>query len=281
MAVSTVSSLNSLFNTVFEDAIFVAREQNLMAGLVTNYTGQGMAARQLGIYPQLTAATRTEGIDYANATEFDKTLQMTITPSSKIVQTVMTDQRIATDPDDARGDAAREMGAALATKIDTDLVDLFSGFSTSKGTANNALTLANMGAAISVLRTNKAPNPLYVVIHPYQWHDIWALLGTPASNQAFLGDVANEAMKAFYVGTFLSASWFVDSNITIDGNTDATGAVFHREALALDTRKAPTLEVERDASLEGWELNLTAWYGVAERRDSFGVKIISDVTEPT
>lgn len=170
MTVSTVASLNSLFNTVFEDAIFVAREQNLMAGLVTNYTGTGMANRQLGIYPQLTAATRTEGVDYSSATEFTKTSQMTVTPSSKIVQTVMTDQRIATDPDDARADAAREMGSAIATKIDTDLVDLFTGFSASKGSANAALTIANMGAAIAKLRNNKAPNPLYAVLHPYQWH---------------------------------------------------------------------------------------------------------------
>ncbi len=281
MTVSKVSSLNSLFNTVFEDAIFVAREQNLMAGLVTNYTGQGMANRQLGIYPQLTAQERTEGVDFAAATEFTKTSQMTITPTSKIVQTVMTDQRIATDPDDARMDAAREMGGALATKIDTDLVNLFSGFSTSKGSANSSLTIANCGAAISVLRNNKAPNPINFVLHPYQWNYIWVLLGQPAATYDFLGDVANEAMRAFTVGQFLGATWYIDANISVDSNSDATGAVFHREALALETRKAPTLEYERDASLEGWELNLTAWYGVAERRDSFGVKIISDATEPT
>lgn len=111
--------------------------------------------------------------------------------------------------------------------------------------------------------------------------DIWVLLGQPAANQAFLGETANEAMKAYAVGMFLSAQWFIDANISVDSSDDAIGAVFHREALALDTRKAPTLEIERDASLEGWELNLTAWYGVAERRDSFGVKIISDATEPT
>lgn len=281
MAVSTTTSLASLFNTVFEDAIFVARENNLMAGLVTNYVGQGMANRQLGIYPQLTAQTRTEGVDYANATEFTKTSQMTVTPSSKIVQTVMTDARIATDPDDARADAAREMGAAIATKIDTDLVDLFTGFNTGKGTANSALTIANVGAAIAVLRNNKAPNPTYVVLHPYGWYDIWTLLGQPAATYDFLGEVANEAMRAFTVGQFLGATWFIDANISTDTNSDAIGAAFHREALALDTRKSATLEYERDASLEGWELNLTAWYGVSERRDAFGVKITHDATEPT
>jgi hypothetical protein len=281
MAISTVASLNSLFNTIFEDAIFVMREQNLMAGLVTNYSASGMQGRELGIYPQLSAQTVSEGVDYSNATEWDKTLQMTITPKEEMVQVVLTDQRLATDPDDARGDAAREMGGAIATKLDEDLVGLFSSFSTQKGTANNALTIANCGAAVAVLRAAKAPNPLYFVLHPYQWHDIWTLLGQPVANQAFLGDTANEAMRSYYVGNFQSATWFVNSNIDIDSNSDATGAVFHREALALDTRKAPMMEVERDASLRGWELNMTAWYGVAVRRNNFGVKIISDATEPT
>lgn len=281
MALSKVSSINSLFNTIFEDALFVMREQNLMAGLVTNYTATGMQNRQMGIYPQLSAQTVAEGVDYANATEWTKTNQMTITPAEKMVQVVITDQRIATDPDDARADAAREMGGAIATAIDVDLVNLFSGFSVTKGTANNALTIANCAAAISVLRNAKAPNPLYFVLHPYQWQDVWALLGSPAANQAFLGDLANEAMRSYFVGSFLSATWFTSANITIDANSDATGAVFHREALALDTRRAPTMEVERDASLRGWELNMTVWYGVAERRDSFGVGIISDATEPT
>lgn len=281
MTISTVTSLNSLFNSIFEDALFVAREQNLMAGLVTNYVGTGMANRQLGIYPQLSAQTRTEGVDYANATEFTKTSQMTLTPTSKIVQAILTDQRIATDPDDARADAAREMGGAIATKIDTDLVGLFSGFSGGKGSANNALTITNCAAAIALLRNNKAPNPITVVLHPYGWFDIWVLLGQPAATYDFLGETANEAMRAFAVGQFIGAQWFIDANISVDSSDDAIGAAFHREALALDTRKAPTLEIERNASLEGWELNLTAWYGVAERRDSFGVKLTHDATEPT
>ena len=281
MAISTVTSLNSLFNTIFEDAIFVAREQNLMAALVTNFTGEGMADRKMGLYPTLTAQTRTEGVDYANATEFTKTNGMTSSPSSKIVQAIVTDQRIATDPQDARADAAREMGAAIATKIDSDLVALFSSFTTGKGSANSSLTIANVSAAIAVLRNNKVQNNINVVLHPYQWHDIWSLLGQPAATYAFLGDQANEAMRAYAVGEFLSARWFIDANITIDSNDDAIGAAFQMEALALDTRKAVSLEVERDASLEAWELNMTAWYGVAVRRNTFGVKITCDATEPT
>lgn len=281
MTVSTIASLNGLFNVIFEDAIFIAREQNLMAGLVTNFTGSGLAARDMGTYPQLTAQTRTEGVDYANAQEWKKTLQMALQPSSTIVQTVVTDQRIATDPQDQRADAATEMGAAIATKIDTDLVNLFTSFTTGKGSAGSALTIANVGAAVAVLRNNKVMNNINVVLHPYGWHDVWVLLGQPAATYAFLGDQANEAMRAYAVGEFLSARWFIDANISVDSNDDAVGAAFQMQALALDTRKAISLEVERDASLEGYELNMTAWYGVAVRRNTFGIKITHDATEPT
>ena len=111
--------------------------------------------------------------------------------------------------------------------------------------------------------------------------DVWVELGQPAANQAFLGDLANEAMKAFFVGQMLAAQWFTSANIAIDGSDDAVGAAFHREALAIDTRKEMTMEPERDASARLWELNMTAGYAHGVRRNTFGVKLTHDATEPT
>lgn len=284
MAISKVSSLNDLFNKIYEDAIFVAREQNLMTSLVTVYGATGMATRYLPIYPQMSATEVAEGVDFTAATEWTKSTQMTLTPKIAKTQAILTQARIDTDPDDARNDLALEMGGAIATKIDTDLVDLFTGFSTGKGTANNALTIANVGAALSVLRKNKAPNPLYVVLHPYGWHDIWVQLAQPAATYDFLGETANQAMRDYAVGNFLSAQWFTSANISIDANDDAVGAVFNRQALAFDLRQAPIMLTDFDASIAGggaYELNMEVWYGVAERRDTFGVKLTHDATEPT
>jgi len=168
----------------------------------------------------------------------------------------------------------------LRRAIDSDLVDLFSGFTTDKGAAGSALSIARCAKAISKLRANKAPNPLYFVLHPYGWHDIWLELDQPSTNQAFLGDVANQAMREFYVGNWMAAQWFISANIDVDDDDDAVSGCFHREALALDTRKPPTLEPERDASKRAWELNLYAWYAVGERRDSYGVGLTHDATEP-
>jgi hypothetical protein len=208
-------------------------------------------------------------------------LKYTLTPTVKMAQALLTDEDVQTDPDNAVQDCAAELGGAMATKIDVDLVGLFSGFSAGKASAGNALTIANCAAAISVLRTNKTPNPLYFMLHPYGWHDVWVELGQPGANQAFLGDIANQALRSFFVGAFLAANWFTNANITIDANADAIGAVFSPQSLGFDEREAPSLEPERDASRKATELNLSAGYAVGELRDEYGVKLTHDATEPT
>lgn len=282
MAYSKVSDLNSLFHTIYEDTLFVARENNIMSNLVTNYSARGWMDRVIAAYPTITAETVGEGVDFANPTTWSKTSSVTLSPSEAMAQVVLTDRRIETDPEDARRDASLEMGNAIGAKIDVDLLALFSSFTTNTvGTANSSLTLDNMAAGISKLRTSLAPNPLYVVLHPYGWHDIWNELGTPAATYAFQGEMANQALRSFFVGNWLAAQWFISANITVDGSDDAVGAIFNPQSLALDTRKAPTMEPERDASLRAWELNISAGYAVGVRRQAFGCAVTHDATAPS
>ncbi len=279
--VSKVSSLNGLFNDIYADTMFVARDSNLMAALVTGYSARGYATRTVPIYPSLAATSVAEGVDYTNAVEWTKTDAVDFVPGEIMSQVVLTDRRIQTDPSDARRDASIEMGGAIATKIDEDLVGLFSDFATDKGTAGSALTITRCAAALAKLRVDKVRAPFSFVLHPYGWHDIWTELAQPAVNQAFLGDTANQAMRDYFTGNFLAAMWFTSANISIDGSDDAVSGVFNREALALDTREAPTLEPERDASKRAWELNLHAGYATGVRRDDYGVALTHDATEPS
>ena len=173
MAVTTVSDLNGLFNTIYERALFVARERTLMAGLVDNRSATGWMTRNISIRPQITAVSVTETQDFNSPTTFGKSTQATITPGEIMSQVVMTDRDLETDPDGARVDAVQELGASIATKIDVDLVTLFSSFTTDKGDgANNTATLANFAAAAAVLRYNHAQNygALTAVLHPYHYH---------------------------------------------------------------------------------------------------------------
>ncbi len=281
MTISTVADLNSLYNLIYEDALFVAREVNLMVGLVRNFSATGYMARKLGIRPTLTAKEKPEGVDFQDAQLFDKQLKATLTPTVKMAQTILTDEAVQTDPDNARTDAAQELGGAIATKIDVDLVTLFASLTKEKGAAGAAMTIAKCAAAVSVLRNSLAPNPFYFVLHPYGWHDIWVELGQPASQKAFLGDLANEAMRSFFVGSWLAATWFTSANIDVDSNDDAVSAVFNPQSMGFDSREEPVLEPERDASRKAVELNMSAGYAVGILRQEYAVKITHDATEPT
>lgn len=282
MAISTTSNLNSLYNDIFEDALFVARENTLMTQLVRNFSANNFYDRKGGIYSQATVQTLTEGQDFANAQDFNKTLKYTLTPTEKGSQFVLTDIMVMNDPDDSRSAAAFELGSSMAQKIDTDLVSEFSNFTTDKGDgAGSSATISNFASAISVLRNQNAPMPIYAVVHPYHWHDIWVELGQPASNQAFLGDAANQAMRDFFMGRFLSISWFVSANISVDASDDAISGVFNPQSLGFDARIAPYLAPERDESLRATELNMIAGYATGVLRQEYGVKFTADATEPS
>lgn len=282
MAVTTTTALGGLFSSIYEDALFVARETNIMTALVTNYSATGWMTRNISERPQITAASVAEGVDYASPSTFGKTPKANLSPGEVIAQVVITDQDIDTDPNDVRRDASTELGAAIAAKIDSDLCSSFSSFTTDKGTgAGNAATIASFAAATAVLRNRHVQNPIYVVAHPYHWHDVFVQLGQPAANYSLLGDIANQALRDYFVGRWINVLWFTSSNITVDGSDDAISGVFSPQALAFDSRRAPRLEPERDASLRAWELNMTAGYAYGARRSTYGVKYTADATEPT
>ena len=283
MAVGTTSNISGFFNTLYERAMFVLREQNLMAGLVTPLSGRGLAPRKQGIYPQITAAEVAEGVDYSAQNTWSKSSKMTLTPKIAKAQVVITESQRDTDPDDTMNDASDELGMSLATKIDVDLVGVMGSFANDAGAVGSALTLKRTAAAMSRLQNAKARAPFYYVLHPYGWYDVWVELGQPTANQSFLGDTANAALRDYAVSSFNGATWLTTSNISVDSSDDAISGLFTREAIALDVRKSPEMNVDEDPSIAGYgyEINMETWYAVGTRRDEHGIKLTHDATTPT
>lgn len=281
MAVTYLSELNSLYNTIYERAIFVAREMNLMAQLVDNRSASGWMNRVVPTRPQITAVAVNENTDFASPTTFGRSVQATLTPIEIISQVVLTDKSMETDPDSAVQDAAFELGASIAAKIDADLCGLFDNFSEQKGTAGGTAALNTFAAAISVVSANYARQygPINVVTHPYHWHRIWLELGKPTTN-VVASDVANQALRDYYVGNIVGANWYVSSNMGTVASDDAYSGVFSRPALMLDVRRPARLEEQRDASARASEWNMTAGYAVGIVRDAMGAGVIADASEP-
>ena len=279
----TTTDLNSLFNEIYEEALEVAYEETIMAMLVTNYVGTGLAARKVGIDPSGNVQKVAEGTVYSGGQPWGKDLLATLEPEIYKSQFLLTQTQIDTDPDDSVARASRTLGREIAQAVDIDLLALFSGFSTDKGSAGGTMTSGIVGAALAVLQANRAGRPWNIVLHPYQWNPIWVSLGRPDTNKAFLGDIANQAMRDYAVSDWLASRWFVSANIAIDSNDDAVAGVFSREALGLDIRKDFELDVKYEGEIagRGWRLDAELHAAVAEIRDGFGIAITSDASEPT
>lgn len=276
MAVTTSSTLDDLFVNIIAQARFTAEEQSLMLGLVTQYNIGNEAGKTIQVpkYPAISAADLTEGTDMSSTTV--STSSVSVTVGEVGAQVILTDLATmgAGNPADELGTV---LGNAIATKIDTDLIALFDGFSSSFGTAGSETSVADLFKAAATLRANKVTGSMAAVVHPYQAYAIKANLTNTFANPNG-GDAQNEAMRNGYVGTIAGIDVYESANVTIDGSGDCKGAVFAPEALAIAMKRDFQIAPQRDESLRAWELNATAVYGVGELDDSYGVEVLGDAT---
>ena len=284
MAVTSIADLNGLYNTIYDRVLFVAREANLMVNLVTNKSARGWMTRNISIRPQVSAVSVAETQDFNTPTTFGKSTLATLTPGEIMSQVVLTDQDQETDPDGALVDAQRELGMSMATKVDVDLLSLFTSFTTDKGDGANATaTFAKFAAGVSVVLnvTKKSDGNPMAVLHPYHWHDLWLELGKPAATLPNLVGITEQALRDYFITTLLgNVSIFTSSNISVDGSDDAISGIFTRSAIYLDTRRDVRIEMERDASARAWEINCNAGYAYGLVRSTYGVKFTADATAP-
>jgi N4-gp56 family major capsid protein len=276
MAATTSSTLDDLFANIIMQARFTAEEQSLMAGLITRYDIGNVAGTTIQVpkYPAVTAADLTEGTDMSSTTV--STSGVTVSVGEVGAQVLLTDMAAM-----GAGNPAQELGTVLgnsiATKMDTDIIALFDGFSTSIGAAAQEITVADLFKAAATLRNNKAQGGYVAVVHPFHAYQLSANLTNTFANPNG-GDLQNEAMRSGFVGSIAGIDVYQSANIAVDGNGDAKGLCFAREAMCIAMKRDFNLETERDASNRAFELNATAVYGVGELDDSYGVELFFDAT---
>ena len=274
MAATTSTTLDDLFANIIAQARFTAEEESLMLGLVTRYDIAGNEGKVIQVpkYPAITAAALTEGTDMTSTTVSTSSVDITVAEVG--AQVVLTDLAAM-----GSGNPAQELGTvlgnAIATKMDIDLLALFDGFSASIGAAAQEITVADLFKAAATLRNAKAQGEIFAVVHPFHAYQLKANLTNTFANPNG-GDAQNTAMANSYVGTIAGVDIYESANIVIDGNDDAKGAVFSREALAIAMKRDFQIETQRDASLRAFELNATAIYGVGELDDTYGVEMFFD-----
>ena len=289
MALNTEAAISAFVNPVFEDVLFVARDNNVMLPTVTQFNDrQGLAVRKNQEYGTAAILSIGEQDDLTSQT-FTPSNLATLTPAEAGGQFFVTDSRFESDPFDVHADASTELGLATALKIENDLIGLFPQLTGgSVSSAGTAVTWGNIQALQAQLRAQRAPFPYACVMHPYQWNALAkaAAVGATVTNAPNFQD---SVMAKYYVGSMGPTDFFVTSNttdlgtVTLGATGGGTGVVgmYSQLALAIDWRRAPRIEPERDASRRGLELNISTIYAVGAWRPKFGVYGVFDCTKPT
>lgn len=278
MAGTTTTTLNDLLPQIVAEAMFVANERSIMRNLVRNVVlppGSGKVVTVPRWPTQSVGAAITEGdeVEVSNVS----TDGTTITVATFAIRTLVSDLAKAASAADVVADLGRLFGEAMAKKVDTSLLGLFTGFTNEVGNASTALSAASIAQAVAKLRAASVPqDALACVVHPYVAYDLKKdLTNTWVNPNA--GIIQNEAMLTGYVGTLFGVPVFESANISDTGTAgDYVGAVFHRDALGLAMIGDLTIETQRRASYVGDDVVASMHFGVAELYDTYGCKITAD-----
>ena|SRR3990167_1411818 len=278
MPYNTEADIATFVNTVWADALLVARDNNVMAPLVTNFGDiTGLAVRKNAKYGTAVFNQITE-VDDLSSQSFTPTVDQTLTPYEYGAQFFVTDSRLETDIFALRSDAASELGAAYGQKIDGFLSGLFSSFTggTVGGTTSN-MTWATFLAGLTAMRRAMAPRPWRCVLNPEQYMCLGTAIapGVTVTNAPQLQD---EFVRQYYVNTVAGVDIYIDGNITAAATV--AGGFFSPSALALDMRRPFRMEPERDASRRGIELNVSSIFAYGVWRPQYGVVILTAGTAP-
>ena len=233
--------------------------------------------------PTLTAGALTEGTDLTANTAFSPTA-VTLTVGEVGLKLTLTDL-MAMGGIVGAAHYGQEAGKAVAEKRTSDLVALMSGFSNSVGTTNTDMTEAFFLNAIAQLRGAKVPSPYVAVLHTDTYYkeligaiggSYTALTTTGQGVRAESNDLPG-AGQGGTVGQLYGVNTLITPLVAEDGNSDKINGMYApARAIGYVEKWAIRPELERDASLRGSEIVVTAAYAVGETDDVSGVRIVSD-----
>jgi len=284
MATTYTSDITGLYSNIVQSALYTLNEQTIIRPVVRNYdmTGTPGLTAQVPIYPALSAAAVAEGTDLASTISTFTTSSKTLTASEVGVMVELSDLAAESANEDVAAAVGRQIGAAMAEKVDTDLAGLFSGFSTVVDKSSAAVTVQDIFKAAATLKANKADqNGAFVcVLHPYQAYDIkQQLTNAGATMNHSLSDVGNVALLNGFIGRIAGVDIFESTVVSgADSAGSYFGAVMTQDALGYMVKRSMRIETERNASKRSLEIVGSMAYAVSELFDEYGVAIKSDAS---
>lgn len=263
-AINIWDDVDNYARYIQEDTNFVVRETYMLQNLITTFNDmRGSNLRKNYTYNQMSAATLVESTDLTSST-FAGTANQTLTPVEIGLMAMVSDQRAESmTPENTVTDVARELGFACGDLIEgaiyKDFKTLTGG---SLGGTATAITFTILANAIALCRyANKSSSvPLACVVHGYHWNILAKSASIAGATVATAPGYIDEITRTGYVGTFMGVPLYQIYQTPTTGGTAvfAQGAVFPRDALAIDWRRPIRVEGQRDASMRGSEFTCSA-----------------------
>jgi len=265
-------------------AVRYTEEHNAPAmALTEQFTlGKGNKSVTVPKVGQMTISDLTDGQDIIDTEEIGMTT-VDLTSSEVGAKVVLTDKLVAQSVTNVFNMVGRQLGDGMARKKDNDVTALYQNLDATLGLATRPFSVLNATGCIAYAKANRFGTQLYMIHHP---NAVAAFVKsgavTPSATYPVPDGWSADLLKDFYVGLrpLNGVSLFEDGNITVDSLDDAYGAIADKSAIATLTSQKVRTERERDASLRGTELVMTADYGVFELDGSKGAALLYDASVP-
>src|SRR3972149_145679 len=245
---------------------------------VADISGDSTLTVDFPKWPLLSASDLTEGTDAANTAV--NTTSTPVPADEAGIMITVTDMLLNSAGIGGLLPYARELGKALANKIDTDLLAEGPDFTNSVGATGVDMSEANFLEAIYALESGNATGPYAAVLHPVQVHDLrMALKATTGAvwggPSAPAGDIG--ALTSLYGGDVFSST----NCALVNTGADRQGGMMpvgNQSGLAYVLKTGAKTEFQRDASLRATEIVVTAIYGdeCVNPASNGGVKMVTD-----
>ena len=268
---ATTGQLESAQAIVIAETLFTMEHSTPCKNLFTKYTlGKGEKQITVPKVGQMTAKDLVDGTDITDSEAIGMTTT-DLTTAEVGLKVILTDKLVRQEKPEMFRVVGRQMGDAVGRKVDTDCIALFDGLSNAAGASGAGLNLRSFLAAVSWMKTQKAPRPWACVHHPYAIYKLAQTVTTTAGTYPFPRGFSEDLLRDFWNLTIDHVGVFDDGNIT--AGVASKGAIFSKDCFCYIESLAPNVERDRDASLRATEVVMVTDYGVFELDDNYGVEM--------
>lgn len=275
---TTTTTMTEAIPTAVSAALLELEEGNIIQPLVRNYAFPGPGiVHSTPIISKLTSESddslSNQAIDSGTYTGSPSQATVGVYGSTVFLKEIA----VLGTVDDLMAVAGQLIGQSIVTKKDSVLAALFTSLTQNEGNANVAIAPADLFDAYKFLRTNLAPQPYNLVMHPgHIWSSVGMINffantadGSHFSSGGGVGSVGEDMVRNGFSGRVFGFDLYADANIAVTSRT-GSGAAFSRDAFKYVPKREFRIDVLYSGPEVGWQVSGTEIFGAAVLKNNFG-----------